>query len=417
MRVCFNCGRDLEDRARFCDVCGMPQPTPEPARRPLVSYPPPTRVPQAPETGGGRVNVPRLAFFLLLIGSAIGFGIGAALFSWQQTTTTQRLTVTSIVTSTQQITLTQTSLLTMTQTISSISPPTVTQTISSTSSTTTLGGFILSGLSLNLVAFLMIPLFVVIIHKVGRYPEPVSKSERPGRMIADALLIWGIYMAAILVLLVFLPLMQAMMTGSNPVIFLATQLAITFIPVLLLPVLYVRRRDRWTAADFGLTGKIIGWKTVVIGIVFGVLYSLLGVFLVSPAPLTNLTTAALMLLSVYSPTFLEELLARGIIQGKMERALGGSMKPILLTSLLFVLWRVPSIFSGFNLYGAQIVSVLLVAMNLVGAYLGGGVLLGILYRKTRSLLPGIIVRYLMDFGPAIFAWLLLILAQIGISFR
>ncbi len=410
MRVCLNCGRDLEDHARFCDICGMPT-TPQQVIRPAVPYPPPRRISEAPEEKGIQANVPRLSIILLIVGSLIGLGIGALIFSRQQTVTTQTLTVTSIVTSTQQFTATITSLLTVTQAISSVS------------SVTTSGGFIPSGLSLNLVvnlaAFLIIPLFVIIAHKVGGYPESADKSEQPGRMIADALLIWGIYMAFILTIpVVFFPLMQGIMAGSSQAVFLATQIAIMFIPALLFPVLYVRLKDKWTAVDFGLTIRIIGGKTVIIGIVFVILYILLNALLVSPTPLTNLATAAFMLLSVYSPSFLEELLARGIIQGKMELALGGSLKPILVTSLLFALWRVPSILSGVNLYGVQTMSILLIAMNLVGAYLGGGVLLGILYRKTRSLLPGIIVRYLMDFGPAIFAWLISIsglLKSLGIS--
>jgi membrane protease YdiL (CAAX protease family) len=250
-----------------------------------------------------------------------------------------------------------------------------------------------NGLSFSLMAILVISPTVIISHKVGSYPSPVSRSDHPCRIITDALLVWGIYMVAILMFLTVFS--QA----------LAIQDIISFVPVLLLPILYVRHRDKWKAIDFGLTKNVLGRQTWVVGIAFGVLWSLLAAPLVSPLSLDNPRIAAFLILKLYSPAFLEEVLARGIVQGKMERALGGHLKPILLTGVLFMLWHVPKFFLGGtgNLVSIDVLEALL---DLVGVYLGGGILLGILYRKTRSLLPGIIVHYLYDFGPSIFSWII-----------
>jgi hypothetical protein len=65
-----------------------------------------------------QINVMRVSVILLLIGTAIGFGIGAATFSGQQTTITQRLTTTNTVTSLQQLLVTRTTTQTVLQTTS-----------------------------------------------------------------------------------------------------------------------------------------------------------------------------------------------------------------------------------------------------------------------------------------------------------
>jgi membrane protease YdiL (CAAX protease family) len=249
-------------------------------------------------------------------------------------------------------------------------------------------------LSYSLMAISAISATVIMSHKVGSYPSPVSRSDHPCRIIADALLVWGIYMVVILMFV----------KEPSPVAALAIQDIISFVPVLLLPILYVRHRDKWKAIDFGLTKNVLGRQTWVVGIAFGVLWSLLAAPLVSPLSLANPSIVAFLILKLYSPAFLEEVLARGIVQGKMERALGGHVKPILLTSVLFMLWHVPKFFLGGTGNLASI-DVLVALLDLAGVYLGG-VLLGILYRKTRSLLPGIIVHYLYDFGPSIFSWII-----------
>ena len=72
---------------------------------------------------------------LLLVGAAIGFSAGWAIFSSQQTAATQSLTVTSVVTSLRQITVTQSLLATVTQTAS------ITQTTSNIQTSTAVSGW------------------------------------------------------------------------------------------------------------------------------------------------------------------------------------------------------------------------------------------------------------------------------------
>ena len=119
MKVCRNCGVRLADYAMFCDACGMRQPT---AQRVAVqrAYQPVQR--RTYQTSGEEGWDPiRLGLALLIIGFLVGFGVGAVVFnvlagSGSQPTTTQRATLTSLMTTSQQPPVTQTPFVTVTQT-------------------------------------------------------------------------------------------------------------------------------------------------------------------------------------------------------------------------------------------------------------------------------------------------------------
>ena len=74
MKICSNCGSQLADSAQFCHVCSQPQPT-RPKLGPWI-----------------------IAVVLLLVGLAVGSGIGAVAFAGSRTVVTESLTVTSTTT-------------------------------------------------------------------------------------------------------------------------------------------------------------------------------------------------------------------------------------------------------------------------------------------------------------------------------
>ena len=63
-----------------------------------------------------KADLPRFVGILLVIGALLGVGIGAIVFSGSQTTITQRVTVTNMITSLQQIIVTQTQFTTIVNT-------------------------------------------------------------------------------------------------------------------------------------------------------------------------------------------------------------------------------------------------------------------------------------------------------------
>ena len=75
MKICRNCGRQLSDLAQFCEACGQPQP------RTAISRP--------------SLGPWIIAAVLLLVGVAVGFGMGAAAFTGSRASVTQSLTVTN----------------------------------------------------------------------------------------------------------------------------------------------------------------------------------------------------------------------------------------------------------------------------------------------------------------------------------
>jgi membrane protease YdiL (CAAX protease family) len=87
--------------------------------------------------------------------------------------------------------------------------------------------------------------------------------------------------------------------------------------------------------------------------------------------------------------FVEEFFFRAIIQGKLERALGQN-KAWFYSGILFGLAH---LVTNFWVMGLDIVPGIL---ELVGQIIAGWTF-GIIYMKTRSLLPSFIAHYITDF--------------------
>lgn len=92
--------------------------------------------------------------------------------------------------------------------------------------------------------------------------------------------------------------------------------------------------------------------------------------------------------------FLEEFLFRGVIQSKLERALGQN-KGWFYAGIVFGLIHIPTNFFG-PLWEAGDASIIAGLLLLVGQIMNGW-WYGIAYTKTRSLIPCIIMHYMADF--------------------
>lgn len=99
-------------------------------------------------------------------------------------------------------------------------------------------------------------------------------------------------------------------------------------------------------------------------------------------------------IALYQPAFIEEFLFRVIVQGKLERALGPN-RAWFYSGILFGLSHVPADFFGpqFHAHGADYLN----SGFLLLSQIVSGWIFGIIYSKTRSILPGMAAHFLTDF--------------------
>jgi membrane protease YdiL (CAAX protease family) len=104
--------------------------------------------------------------------------------------------------------------------------------------------------------------------------------------------------------------------------------------------------------------------------------------------------------SLYQPTFFEELFFRGVLQGKLERALRQNRA-----------WIFSGILFGFahlsvNLIGPLWTGSIPAALLLLLKQTISGWIFGIIYMKTRSLLPSMVAHFAADGRLATILYLL-----------
>ena len=238
---------------------------------------------------------------------------------------------------------------------------------------------ILIPLGVNLVIFLLLHLVV------GKYPAPLPVSKNRRREILEALGLWVVLTVAITITVLIIP--KSDLTAPTPQTVLIGNLALTPFWVLI-PLFFVLRVNKWTTKDLGFARPISRSVMVFSFLVFIVI----GVFQYI-APGFNPLPVWLVLMSIYAPAFTEEFFFRGVIQGKLERALGQN-KAWFYSGILFGLMHTSVNFFGQQWYkhGENI----LAAVFLLVLQTVAGWVFGIMYMKTRSLLPSYLAHYFAD---------------------
>lgn len=231
--------------------------------------------------------------------------------------------------------------------------------------------------------------------KMGEYPEPIQLTGNPRREIAEVLLIWGIMFASIF----YLILAKFTFSWFYPsIVGLGFEFTLHFFLELLFPVCFVVVVNKWRPEDLGFRRPRARNPTI-IAILYGVGWGAIPVLFgpVDPVPVTNL------LFGIYSPAFIEEFVHRGIIQAKLERGVG-TVKAWVIGGLLFGLIHVPTDFFGPIWFAGN--QSLVYSFLALGAQVAAGWLWGVIYAKSRSLLPVVASHYFADFMPGILVWLL-----------
>lgn len=230
--------------------------------------------------------------------------------------------------------------------------------------------------------------------RVGEYPRPLLRSENRKRDIWEALSFWIFsFVVSMMMTLFITPALDHQITNRTlRELVLAPLLGAIYV---LFPILVVRRVNGWTLKDFGVTWKSQSRSVTLFAVMLGVVTG--GI-----AYITNQTVMGIdllpwgaLILLLFTNSFTEEFFHRGVIQSLLERTLG-QRRAILWGGILFGLTHI--VFDVVMLMETGGIMAVFFAMLLQTM---GGWLFGMLYMKTRSLLPGIVFHYLVNWLPSI----------------
>jgi membrane protease YdiL (CAAX protease family) len=226
---------------------------------------------------------------------------------------------------------------------------------------------------------------VIVLHyKLAPYPNPLPLSIDKRREILETLVLWLIAISVVTTFMFSLSIDQL----SNPTPGLVGQrILLGLIPEFLGPLLYVIYVKKWTLRELGFSIPRAHYVTL-----YSLIFFAVGELLIfssgrEPLPVIELVW------SLYQPAFIEEFFFRGILQGKLERAVGQN-KGWIYSGILFGLAHAPADFLGpywFGLEGNIVSAVFLLMRQIVSGWI-----FGLIFTKTRSLLPSMVAHYFAD---------------------
>lgn len=228
--------------------------------------------------------------------------------------------------------------------------------------------------------------FLLLLHfLIGKYPAAAQRSDDPRKEIREAIGLWLLLVIAVTVA-VFLVPEGELEDPSVQTVLLTNVLLSPF--WIFIPLFVVVRTNGWGAGDLGFRRPLS--RSVMIFAI--VAWGAIGVLqFIDPgfAPLP----AWLVLISLYQPAFTEEFFFRGVIQGKLERALGQN-KAWFYSGILFGLMHASVNFFGQQWYRhgeSALNAIVLLILQIVAGWV-----FGIMFMKSRSLLPGFLAHYFAD---------------------
>jgi len=224
---------------------------------------------------------------------------------------------------------------------------------------------------------------VALFHFVlNKYPTPLPRDEDKKKGIIESIAIGAIFMAFLLGV-VFSPLLEKMANPTPGV--LLVFIAIMAVPYILIPVTYIQSKYKWSWKDYGFRMPLPQKKSIItFAFIFLVLTGLKPLFGddFTPKPVF------MILFALYQPGFIEEFLFRGILQGRLERAVGQN-KAWIYAGIIFGLIHIPVNYFVANMdFTTGLVQFM--------SQTAWGWVFGILFMKTRSLYPGMIAHFLTN---------------------
>jgi len=225
-----------------------------------------------------------------------------------------------------------------------------------------------------------IVIFFVLHRWIGKYPTPLPLSKDRKREILETIALW-VFSVVVASMFMVSRTPGELAAPSNELWGLIS--LIQLVPFIVGPLLFVLLVNKWTAKDLGFSmpsGRAVTIYAIAVFAVIGIIPIFLGI---EPIPVSDLLWA------LYVTAFVEEFFFRAIIQGKLERALGQN-KAWFYGGILFGLAHVVTntFVRGLDI-GPGVI-------ELAGQIIAGWIF-GIIYMKTRSLLPSFVAHYVTDF--------------------
>lgn len=222
-------------------------------------------------------------------------------------------------------------------------------------------------------------LFLFLLSGLGEFPDPLPRSEKPRKETKET---------TIYTLVVIIYLTLDIFFFRRFIHFLYIVLGFSSIIFLLIPFFYTRYRDHWTSKDLGVISKIKAPSIVIASVIF---YTYFGY----ANTLTAIIPWYLLLIYFYSNAFFEEFLFRGVIQSKLERAIG-QKRALIFQAFAFMAFHVPV-----NIFNYFLDGNLLRLFSAFGLQLINGAIYGLIFMKTRNLWISVICHYLNNWLGAI----------------
>lgn len=232
---------------------------------------------------------------------------------------------------------------------------------------------------------------LILIWKIGEFPSPLIITENLRKISSEISVFFILISIHYIFDIVLLGPFFLSLIGDDFYLSVGT----STIVMLIIPAFHVHFKNKWTISDLRMTFNLDN-KFVAIVSIF--CFGLIGFFNTISIRFISLDKA---LVIFYSNAFLEEFLFRGIFQTKLEGVLG-QKKAILPQGILFMLIHLPINFFNYTLNG-----------NLV-SFFGSftfqflvGLILGVIFAKTRNLWICVICHYLINWLGAFVNFLFL----------
>jgi membrane protease YdiL (CAAX protease family) len=228
---------------------------------------------------------------------------------------------------------------------------------------------------------------------IGRYPRPLPRSETPSREIRWVLILWCVaVIASALRMTLLSPWLEEAVTDRT--LRELIQVPLLSALYLALPLFIVLKLDRWTLKDLGLTWKTYSPGVAAFAVGFGLASGAVAFATDQAVVGIEAPAAGALVLLVYNNSFLEEFYHRGVIQSKLERAVG-QRNAVLWGGILFGATHVVLDITELAGTGVMFVFFAVLLQTMAGWFFG------IVYMKTRSLWPGVVCHYLANWLPSI----------------
>lgn len=229
---------------------------------------------------------------------------------------------------------------------------------------------------------------------IDPYPPPLPRSSNPGREIRSVLLLWLLALGVnFLRLSILEPIAQN--ATPSPALRELIYLPLPTLVFLIFPLYLNNKFDHHPLEQLGLTWKSRSKGVAIFALAFGALGGT--VAFLSGETVVGVTAYSLgaLLFLLYNNAFLEEFLYRGVIQTRLERVVG-QRRSILFSGLIFAASHVLLDFSILAREGGFLAVFYALLMQTLGGWLAG-----LIFTKTRTLWPGMVTHYLLNWLPSL----------------